>query len=255
MFVELNPFVEKQHVVTIGGKHNLPSGIGTVKWTWLDDQGNPHTHLLPNVLYFPTSPVNILSIEELRTFQHSSANLPEMPINEGNSSFSWFTRACARKFNDCIGKTCCLINKHLDELSDKVQNGLGNEILLESVIQPGEHMLYKREGKNSMIRILSSHINKEGAIIYKVRFPEGHEQDVPREFLQRPGNPEICDLPRTTLEYRDAANMLSEEEIHSIANPQQLSPLQHEFLNMHNRLFHLPYAVMFRLSQIGILSN
>ena len=284
MFTELNPFTDKQHVVTIGGKQNLPSGIGTVKWTWTDDKGNPHTHFLPNVLYFPTSPVNILSVEELanyfddddgtgidskrkvsrlywdhnkyeRTFQHSASNLPELPINEGTSSFAWFTRACARKFNDCIDKTCCLTNRHLDQLSEKHASGLGNEIFLESLILPGEHMIYKKEGKNSMIRIISCHLNHEGVLVYKIRFPEGHEQDVPREFLHRPGNPEICDLPRTTVEYRDTANLLSEEEIRSISHPQQLSPLQQEFLNMHHRLFHLPYTVMFRLAQIGILPN
>jgi hypothetical protein len=52
-------------VATIGGKTSIPTGIGTVKWTWKDDAGQDHTHHLTDVLYFPTSPVNILSITAL----------------------------------------------------------------------------------------------------------------------------------------------------------------------------------------------
>ena len=47
--------------------------------------------------------------------------------------------------------------------------------------------------------------------------------------------------------------MLSEEEVRRFANPPQLSPLQQGFLNMHHRLFHLPFAVMFKLAKIGTL--
>jgi hypothetical protein len=65
--------------------------------------------------------------------------------------------------------------------------------------------------------------------------------------------PDFSDLPRTTNEYRSTANMLSEEEVRKIANPPQLSPLQQDFLNMHHRLIHLPFAVMFKLAKIGIL--
>ncbi len=96
-------------MATIGGKENLPSGIGTVKWTWKDNNRRPHTHLVRNDLYFPHLPVNILSItsfanqlgndewtgihtksifhwdnkQHQRTIIHPQSNLPTMPINEG----------------------------------------------------------------------------------------------------------------------------------------------------------------------------
>ncbi len=41
-------------VATIGGKTSVPTGIGTVKWTWKDDIGKEHTHFLTDVLFFPT---------------------------------------------------------------------------------------------------------------------------------------------------------------------------------------------------------
>ena len=66
MFTELRDTPLTNAVVaTIGGKTSIPAGIGTVKWTWKDDTGQNHTHHLTEVLYFPTSPVNILSITAL----------------------------------------------------------------------------------------------------------------------------------------------------------------------------------------------
>ena len=141
MFTELRPLSATNSIVaTIGGKNSVPDSIGTVKWSWKDDNGHQHTHFLQNVLYFPNSPVNILSVTEFanalnddegtgidtkrtksrfywdkgqyeRTFLHSTSNLPEMSINKGVSSFSWFTRACARKVDDVIQCTCCCTSK------------------------------------------------------------------------------------------------------------------------------------------------
>ena len=51
-------------VATIGGKLNSPAGIGTVKWKSKDDAGLVHEILLDKVLYFPNSPINIMSITE-----------------------------------------------------------------------------------------------------------------------------------------------------------------------------------------------
>ena len=41
--------------------------------------------------------------------------------------------------------------------------------------------------------------------------------------------------------------------IESMTNPVNLSPLQEEFLALHERLCHLPFSVMFRLVKAGIL--
>ncbi len=52
-------------VATIGGKGHSASGIGTVYWTWNDDNGMKHNYLVKDVLYFPQLPVNILIITTL----------------------------------------------------------------------------------------------------------------------------------------------------------------------------------------------
>ena len=49
-------------VATIGGKGHQPSGIGTVRWIWRDDSGKSHEYLVKDELFFPQSPINILSV-------------------------------------------------------------------------------------------------------------------------------------------------------------------------------------------------
>ena len=99
-------------VATIGGKRHMPSGVGTVKWRWNDDNGTYHEYLVENVLYFPQSPINVLSVTKFAcqlkdtegtgidtkqlcsrfywdnnkysiTIYHHQSNVPAMQINEG----------------------------------------------------------------------------------------------------------------------------------------------------------------------------
>ena len=49
-------------VAAIGGQVNFPAGIITVKWSWQDELGEIHMHLIKNAHYFPSSPANILGI-------------------------------------------------------------------------------------------------------------------------------------------------------------------------------------------------
>ena len=62
MFVGEIRKVSNQQVSNMGGKGHQPSGIGTVKWIWRDDSGNFHKYLVEDVLFFPKSPINILSV-------------------------------------------------------------------------------------------------------------------------------------------------------------------------------------------------
>ena len=132
-------------VATIGGKLDHPSGVGTVKWTCKDDGGALHTEQLDNALYFPKSPINIISVTELakkfndeegtgiytkmnhslfywknnkffRKIHHSSSNLPELSINEGTTLFTWFTERFSRKIKNTINPTCCYTNQDLSRV-------------------------------------------------------------------------------------------------------------------------------------------
>ena len=145
LFTELQPVKDIRYVATIGGRNSKPSGIGTVKWSWLDDNGRKHEYKLDNVYFFPGSPLNILSVTEFakhlddsqgtgidtkasssrfywdndkfsRTFDHSTSNLPELPINPGTGAFAWFIKKFKRQCNDTIDDFCCLTSHHLESL-------------------------------------------------------------------------------------------------------------------------------------------
>ena len=49
----------------IGGKFLHSKGYGTVFWYWTDDGGQLLSDKLKTVLYFPDSPINILSATDL----------------------------------------------------------------------------------------------------------------------------------------------------------------------------------------------
>ena len=123
----IRPVENDAAVATINGKDNSPSGVGTVDWNWRDDDGVLHTHRFEDVLYFPQSPVNILSVtcfaEQLkdlrrtristggmdsiftwdqnkyrRTIVHPESGLPELPVNEGYTRFHSFCSLLSKYF-------------------------------------------------------------------------------------------------------------------------------------------------------------
>ena len=139
MFVgDLSP-VTNHKVATIGGKGHQPSGLGTVRWSWRDDKGTLHEYLVENVLYFPQSPINILSVttfakqlndtegtgidtkqlysrfywnfnQHSLRIQHPPSNLPELSINEGYSLVTMYRAMVSKVINPSTKNqySCCL---------------------------------------------------------------------------------------------------------------------------------------------------
>ena len=120
-------FVGKLHEVKFSGVATIdrtdfkPTGIGTVKWYWKDNEGNSHTLRLERALYFTESPFDIISSTSLtdqyddddgtyiktkrhssesswnfgqytRTITHSATCLDEIPINDGYEVFGVFLK-------------------------------------------------------------------------------------------------------------------------------------------------------------------
>ena len=108
----LHPLKELASVATIGGSNFYPKGIGDLNVKIRDDNNMTSELVLKNVLYFPNSPVNIISVFCLadhfnddhgisvltsrntsvliwdnskfrKTLRHSNNRLPEISVNEG----------------------------------------------------------------------------------------------------------------------------------------------------------------------------
>ena len=76
-----------------------------------------------------------------------------------------------------------------------------------------------------------------------------------KESLQSPDDPDIVWIPTTLPDKKEAAPNLTEKEIDDITNQVSLSPLQEEFVSLNERLWHLPFTVMFSLVKLGFLSK
>ena len=76
-----------------------------------------------------------------------------------------------------------------------------------------------------------------------------------KESLRFPDDPDIGWITNTLQEKKEAAYNLTEKEIVDITNPVSLSPLQEELVSLHERLWHLPFTVMFYLVKLGFLPN
>ena len=57
-----------------------------------------------------------------------------------------------------------------------------------------------------------------------------------KEYLQSPDDPDILSIPTTLPEKKEAASNITKKDIDDITNPVSLSPLQEEFVSLHERL-------------------
>ena len=80
--------VDISRVVTIGGTYFIPTEIGTVKFSWKDDEEKSHTHRLERALYLPESPVNIIRSTSLAD-QYDDDDGTYIKTKRHSSEFSW----------------------------------------------------------------------------------------------------------------------------------------------------------------------
>ena len=88
MFTDKIELIISNGVETIGEKDLIPKGIGTVSWSWNDDEGQVHTIKLNNVIYFPESPVNIISATALAESMKDDLGI-WVPTKGKYSIFTW----------------------------------------------------------------------------------------------------------------------------------------------------------------------
>jgi hypothetical protein len=112
------------------------------------------------------------------------------------------------------------------------------------MIYPNENMIYKKEGRNSLVKVHLSRIQND-KLTFDVQFPDGSIKSMTREFLDQPDQPEIANIPVMTEDYRNVTAVLSDDELDKLAHPKSLIPEEQEFLDVHHWLFHLPFTIMF----------
>eukprot|EP00984_Skeletonema_dohrnii_P013467 scaffold5583_cov166-Skeletonema_dohrnii-CCMP3373.AAC.1 len=239
MFVGPIRRTDKHYVATIGGKQNNASGMGTVRWTWKDDAGKKHTIDLENVLYFPQSPVNILSVTSLadqqeddqgtgidtkrynsrfywnhgkfsQTINHGPSRLPELPINEGFFLSGLFSKLAGKKV--CLDKKHCHCHaSHLipnDDIDDQPAPPLN---LSDTMFHVDETLLYTNAGHTIYARVEKIFLDDNAVLRIQIRTSEDELIDTTKESLRSPDSPDIGWIPTTIPEKKTAASNLTKD--------------------------------------------
>ena len=282
MFVSMVAASVNKVVATIGGQVNFPAGIGTVKWSWRDELGEIHTHLIKNVYYFPSSPVNILSITAFgrqlndkettgidtkwkrsrfyweggheRWINHPSSQLPEMPLvmDPSNNAFCSYIATCEASTDDTVH----FCNSACYSASDDITIAMALNNQADDVdVSPfviGERLFFTNEGHTSTVR-LRDILESEGATKFVVELPGKRLVTTTCDHLRPPSQPDIAKIPILPDDYKEDAGNLSKEQLEKLASPQALSPEQQELMSYHQRLLHLPFFILHRMAQLGII--
>ena len=206
-------------VATIGDTTVSAAGVGTVKWTWKDDDGNLHTYAFNNCLHFPLSPVSILSVTAFgQSHDHTfAANAGEVSVKtmKAHSVFHW----------DNYTRTVWHPSSGLPELP-----------IFSSSAQKDYSVLA------TTCDSLCPHVHDE-ALTYNDLDPASDG------FVQTTVNKRSGLVASKNVSWADVVTTSAGGD----GSLPQLTRLQERFLRWHERLNHLPYSLMLRLAQKGVL--
>lgn len=263
-------------VSTIGGQPNVALGIGDIPTSWRDDDGKTFYHTLKNVLFFPDSPVKIISPSKLakewgptidaegtsitskyfysyfvwkygkfsRTIQHPEHCLPELPVNEGYSSFRTFCNYCVETSTDLRTQWSSYYSVHTNVSNDSFSTSTFNE---------GEILRYSRDGFTCECKVISKSADSAGEVKYMIKLAGGRVFETMKPFLQCLDDVDIACIPEKEHDYAREIPTLSKEDLNYLAHPTALSKDDQDWLYHHNRLNHLGRAEMHKLAVTGVL--
>ena len=117
----------------------------------------------------------------------------------------------------------------------------------------GKTLLYTNAGQTLYVRIEEISLDEKAVIKFRVRTTNDEVIETMKESLWSPDDPDIGWIPTTSPEKKEAESNLTEKEIDGITNPVSLLPLQEEFVSLHERLWRIPFIVIFPLVKLGFL--
>ncbi len=135
------------------------------------------------------------------------------------------------------------------------QSSASDNDIAKSMFHVGETLVYSSTGRTSYVKVKEIFLNEDNQLTCKVVSASGDELTATQEQLRDPNLPDIAHIPSNIPDYKELATTISDDQLKAIANPVQLSPLQEEWLALHERLWHLPQSIMFRMVKAGFLNK
>ena len=110
--------------------------------------------------------------------------------------------------------------------------------------QLGMDLMY-RDGASNSVPVVYEGAISDGTL-HTARFAEGSKLVVHNSYLQLLDQPDFSNMPKTPLDYRnEVGTCIFSEEAQDLARTSALSLLQQELMSWNNRLYHLPYRILF----------
>ena len=229
-FISISPFSTGSRAVsTIGGQNHFPVGSGNVSVSWRDDDNVVFKHVLKNVLYFPDSPVKIISAHKLaaecstdvdlegtsiktkypysifkwrfnefrKTIQHPIHGLPEMVINDTDAGiFSTLCHFCAKGASKYWVQFCSYAT---------IVESQSLPLVPQSILR------YSFDGFTSPCRILSVEDVDGVSPRNFIKLQCGRTLYTSLENLQHLSDPDITSVPSKVDDFRTQVDSLSDE--------------------------------------------
>lgn len=251
----LKPYENKNQVMTVGSDALLPSGIGDVKVTWMDDEGIPYEIILRKVLYFPSSPVNVLSVTAFanqlcddegtwiqtkrnysvfswefgtrtKTIQHPSSNLPEMSVNHQSSFYASMTSFLRPYYcyfaRSGPANSVLLPEVDKDDISflsvQPIDSSLAHSLSKKSTTYAvGERVRYTRDDHTEIGTLTSVDfdLNKD-CPLFNISFGGSRTVQTPKEFISHFDEPDPMELPVTDVQLEAFTRLLPSEDLQKL---------------------------------------
>jgi hypothetical protein len=285
MFVgDLKPCTSE--VLTSNGQ-NVPALEGTLRLVLTDDEGVKHQYDIPDVLYDPESPFNLLGVPFLsqyfgdhktmgtkitsgcfqshfiwdhekceRHFSHGVDCLPMLQVNVGDSYFKAFCTRVSQFYNDNIKFSfrASTRNKQVTfKHAGKFPPTKRARTEESSDYEVGMELIFK-DGHGSNVPVVYEGAVDNG-LMHEVRVESGDTIITDASHLLMLRQPDLTNLPSTPKDYQEEVNKgyLPLKDAIKLARPKALSPVQQLLMKWHHRLYHLPFRRMFMLAERGWL--
>eukprot|EP00956_Cyclotella_meneghiniana_P015820 scaffold24563_cov43-Cyclotella_meneghiniana.AAC.8 len=259
---------------------------GTIRISWDDDTGTTHTYDLPDVLYSPESTANIISITKLgemfgstdqpvsrdesgtcissnasyseftwdhkkykKKIIHGNSRLPELQVNAGYYSFASYVSKLRRIYDDAISYA----------FTTEIDNGLSSESAQSARdFEVGDSVNYISDGKVEAAKYIRSiPLESDGESqgeMHEVVLSNGLKVTTDASHLTLMDQADLTNIPLDAESYcKEVGEGLTKKDIAMMARPKVLTPLQQEFMHLHEKMYHTPFHVMIRLARTGVL--
>ena len=173
-------------------------------------------------------------------FTHPIHNIPKMIFNQGFNTFGSFTSMFHRAGPGQHCHTCFNCDEPQDD-SKRYNAAFTN-------FQTNDPIFFFN-GKTTVEGRINQVFKTNRKIEYQLKLHNGKTTTATSEFMVHADDPNVSVIPDKVSKIRETTKNISQQQINEILHPKLLSPLELEFLDIHERLLHIPMHMIYFFSK------